>query len=76
MKRIAARLSGRHGPTCETGDDTVAVGDPVLGAGQRLTARPERGARSAPVASGLQFAGSAGVRRNPAYAASSDRQAA
>jgi hypothetical protein len=34
------------------------------------------GVRSAPVASGLQFAGSAGVRRNPAYAVSSDRQAA
>jgi hypothetical protein len=26
VKRIEARLSGRHGPTCETGDDTVAVG--------------------------------------------------
>jgi hypothetical protein len=34
------------------------------------------GAGSAPVASVLQFAGSAGVWRNPAYAASSDRQAA
>jgi superfamily II DNA or RNA helicase len=32
--------------------------------------------QSAPVASGLQFAGSAGVRRNPAHAVSSDRQAA
>ena len=28
MKRIAARISRPHGPTCETGDDTVGVGDP------------------------------------------------
>jgi hypothetical protein len=37
MKRIAARHSGRHCPTGETGDDTVAVGAPswVPGSGSR-----------------------------------------
>ena len=40
-RRLEARLSECHGPTCESGDDTVASA-PVPGAGQRLTARPER----------------------------------
>jgi hypothetical protein len=37
VKRIEARLSGRDGPTCETGDDTVAVGATswVPGSGSR-----------------------------------------
>ena len=55
--------------------DTVASA-PRPGCRAAAHGETRTGIRSAPVPSGLQFAGSAGVRRNPAYAASSDRQAA
>ena len=75
MKRIAARISRPHGPTCETGDDTVGVGDPsrVPVSGLR---RDQNGCQkcASSVWPAVRWIGR--VRRNPAYAASSDRQAA
>ena len=55
VKRIEARLSGRRGPTCESGDNTVASA-PRPGCRAAAHGETRTGARSAPVASGLQFA--------------------